>query len=313
MGAQTQQTQSSARLRAAPVRRVNELGRAPHKNRTAYLFLAPYLVIFTLFLLLPAIAGFAISFTDWRILGDPAWVGLKNFDSMFHDNMFWQAFRNTLSFTGLTVPVLVAGGLGLAVLLNANLRGRTIARTVIFIPYAIMVIVVGVLWRWIYDQNFGLLNYYLGSIFPALHNMPWLTSVQNALPAVALTTIWWQIGTNMIIYLAGLQEIPKELYEAARVDGASALQQFRYITMPSLYLMHIFVIPMSVISSMRVFGQVIVMTNGGPIGSTYTLVQHLYSRGWINQFMGEASAVGVFLFVITLIFTLLQMRYFRAL
>jgi multiple sugar transport system permease protein len=275
--------------------------------------LLPYLVIFGVFLLLPALAGFVISFTDWRILGDPNWVGLRNFTDMFSDGMFWQAFRNTLSFTGLTVPILVVGGLGLAVLLNMKLRGRTLTRTMIFIPYAITVIVVGVLWRWIFDQNFGLLNFYLGGLMPGLRGMPWLTSVQNALPAVSLTTIWWQVGTNMIIYLAGLQEIPQELYEAARVDGADALQQFRYITLPGLYLMHIFVIPMSVISSLRVFGQVMVMTNGGPIGATYTLVQHLYSRGWINQFMGEASAVGVFLFVITLFFTLLQLRYFRAL
>jgi multiple sugar transport system permease protein len=283
------------------------------RNTTAYLFLLPYLIIFVLFLLLPALAGVAISFTSWRILGDPVWVGLKNFTGMFKDQQFWQAFRNTLSFTGLTVPVLVGGGLGLAVLVNSKLRGRVIARTVIFIPYAIMVTVVGVLWRWIYDQNFGLLNFYLGSLLPSLKTTPWLTSIQTALLAVAITTIWWQIGTNMIIYLAGLQEIPKELYEAARVDGANAFQQFRYITLPGLYLVHIFVIPMSVISSLRVFGQVMVMTNGGPIGSTYTLVQHLYSKGWINQFMGEASAVGVFLFAITLFFTLLQLRAFRAL
>ncbi len=284
--------------------------RVRRKNVTAYLFLLPYLVVFVIFLLLPAIAGVFISFTDWRILGDVHWVGTANFTDMFNDPMFWQAFRNTLAFTGMTVPILVAGGLGLAVLMNMPLRGRTIARMVIFIPYAVMVIVVGVLWRWIYDQNFGLLNFYLGTLFPSLHAMPWLTSITNALPAVAVTTVWWQIGTNMIIYLAGLQEIPRELYEAARVDGANAFQQFQYITLPGLYLIHIFVIPMSVISSLRVFGQVMVMTNGGPIGSTYTLVQHLYSRGWINQFMGEASAVGVFLFVLTLIFTLVQLRYF---
>ena len=294
-------------------RRVRVSEPLPHKNTTAYLFMLPYLVIFVLFLLLPAIAGFLVSFTDWRILGDPTWVGLKNFSDMFKDDMFWKAFRNTLAFTGMTAPLLVIGGLGLAVLLNMRLRGRIIARTVIFVPYAIMVIVVGVLWRWIYDQNFGLLNYYLGSLIPQLRAMPWLTSVQNALPAVAITTVWWQIGTNMIIYLAGIQEIPQELYEAAKVDGADAYQQLRYITLPSLYLMHVFVIPMSVISSLRIFGQVMVMTNGGPIGSTYTLVQHLYSRGWINQYMGEASAVGVFLFVVTLVFTLLQLRYFRAL
>jgi len=295
---------------AAPVS--SKTSSAVGRNATAYLFLTPYLVVFILFLLLPAIAGFVISFTDWRILGAPHWVELGNYRSIFADKQFWQAFRNTLAFTGLTVPALVAGGLGLAVLLNMRLHGRLISRTIIFVPYAIMVTVVGILWRWIYDQNFGLLNFYLGTLSPELRNLSWLTSVDRALPAIALTTIWWQIGTNMIIYLAGLQEIPEELYDAARVDGANAVQQFRYITLPSLYLMHIFVIPTSVISSLRVFGQVMVMTAGGPIGSTYTVVQHLYNRGWVNQYMGEASAVGVFLFVITFILTMMQMRFFRA-
>lgn len=286
--------------------------RAVRHNTHAYLFLLPYLVVFVLFLLLPALAGFGISFTDWRILGDPKWVAFKNFENMFQDRQFWQAFRNTLAFTVLTVPPLVAGGLGLAVLLNTRLRGRIITRTIAFIPYALMVTVVGVLWRWIYDRNFGLINFYVGGVIPSLRQTPWLTSLQWALPAIALTTVWWQIGTNMIIYLAGLQEIPQELYDAAKVDGANTFQRFRFITLPGLYLMHVFVVPMSVISSLRVFGQVMVMTQGGPVGSTYTLVQHLYARGWVNQFMGEAAAVGVFLFAITLLFTLLQMRYFRA-
>ncbi len=286
--------------------------REQRRSAVAYLFLLPYLVIFIVFLLIPAIASLFISFTNWRILGDPQWVGLQNFQGLFTDNQFWLAFRNTLAFTAITVPFLTLGGLGLAVLLNMRLRGRLISRTIIFIPYAIMVTVVGILWRWIYDQNFGLLNYYLGQIAPQFQALPWLTSVQRALPAIALTTVWWQIGTNMIIYLAGLQEIPEELYEAARIDGANGWQQFIFITMPGLYLMHIFVIPMSVISSLRVFGQVMVMTAGGPIGSTYTIVQHLYNKGWVNQYMGEAAAVGVFLFAITFLLTVFQLRFFRA-
>lgn len=283
------------------------------RNVTAYLFLLPYLIVFILFLLLPAIAGFAISFTDWQILGVPHWVGLDNFKSIFSDDMFWVAFKNTLAFTFITVPPLVVGGLGLALLFNTKLHGRILARTIAFIPYAIMVTVVGLIWRWIFDQNFGLLNFYLSSVVPSLKHTAWLSNIHNALPSIAITTVWWQIGTNMIIYLAGLQEIPRELYEAAKVDGANIFQQFRFITLPGLYLMHVFVIPMSVISSMRVFGQVWVMTAGGPAQATYTLVQHLYSRGWIDTFMGEASAVGVFLFVITFVFTVFQLRTLRAL
>ena len=276
-----------------------------------FLFMSPYLVVFFLFLFLPALSGFVISFTDWKILGTPNWVGLENFKYISGDRMFWRAVSNTLAFTVLTVIPMVVGGLLFAVLFNLKLRGRVVARTVIFLPYAVMVTIVGILWRWIYDKNFGLANYYLGEI--NIDPVSWLTSPQVALIAVAITTVWWQIGTNTIIYLAGLQEIPEDLYEAAKVDGSSALQRFLFITVPSLRLIHIFVIPLSVISSMRVFGQVLVMTQGGPIGSTYTLVQHLYSVGWINLRQGEAAAIGLILFVITFLLTLMQLYAFGAL
>ena len=273
--------------------------------------MSPYLLVFFLFLFLPALSGVFISFTDWRILGTPNWVGSDNFEYIFGDRMFWRAMSNTLVFTLLTVIPMVVGGLLFAVLFNEKLRGRVVARTVIFLPYAVMVTIVGILWRWIYDKNFGLANYYLGEI--NLEPISWLTSPHVALIAVAITTVWWQIGTNTIIYLAGLQEIPEDFYEAAKVDGATALQRFLFITVPSLRLIHIFVIPLSVISSMRVFGQVLVMTQGGPIGSTYTLVQHLYSVGWINFRQGEAAAIGVVLFVITFLLTVMQLYAFGAL
>ena len=276
-----------------------------------FLFMSPYLLVFFLFLFLPALSGFVISFTDWEILGTPNWVGSENFEYIFGDRMFWRAMSNTLVFTLLTVIPMVVFGLLFAVLFNEKLRGRVIARTVIFLPYAVMVTIVGILWRWIYDKNFGLANYYLGEI--NLGPISWLTSPHVALIAVAITTVWWQIGTNTIIYLAGLQEIPEDLYEASKVDGATALQRFLFITVPSLRLIHIFVIPLSVISSMRVFGQVLVMTQGGPIGSTYTLVQHLYSVGWINFRQGEAAAIGLILFVITFLLTVLQLYAFGAL
>ena len=276
-----------------------------------FLFMSPYLLVFFLFLFLPALSGFVISFTDWEILGTPNWVGSENFEYIFGDRMFWRAVYNTLAFTLLTVIPMVAGGLLFAVLFNEKLRGRVVARTVIFLPYAVMVTIVGILWRWIYDKNFGLANHYLGEI--NLGPVSWLTSPHVALIAVAITTVWWQIGTNTIIYLAGLQEIPEDYYEAAKVDGATALQRFLLITVPSLRLIHIFVIPLSVISSMRVFGQVLVMTQGGPIGSTYTLVQHLYSVGWINFRQGEAAAIGLILFVITFLLTVMQLYAFGAL
>jgi ABC-type sugar transport system permease subunit len=277
----------------------------------AFAFMSPYLLSFFFFLFLPAVVGFLISLTDWRILGDPGWVELQNYFTVFDDNMFWKAFGNTLSFSVMTVIPMVLGGLLLAVLLNERLHGRLITRTVIFLPYAVMVTIVGILWRWIYDTNFGLANYYLTEL--GLPAIGWLTKPNVALIAIAITTVWWQIGTNTVIYLAGLQEIPEDLYEAAKVDGANALHRFFYITVPSLRLIHIFVIPLAIINSLRVFGQVLVMTQGGPIASTYTLVQHLYSVGWVNFRQGEAAAVGVILFAITFLLTLIQLSYFGAL
>ncbi|HEX9531306.1 MAG TPA: sugar ABC transporter permease [bacterium] len=295
------------------VRRMHEVLRPQRRigeTLAAYLFLAPYLFVFLLFLLLPTLASIAVSFTQWGVLGFPRWLGLANYRTILSDPMFWLAFRNTLYFALLTVPPLVAGGLGLAVLFNQRLGGRVVARTVVFIPYAIMVTVVGMLWRWMYNANFGLVNFYLGSL--GLPQVAWLTDAAWAMPGVAISTAWWQIGTNMVIYLAGLQEIPVELYEAARVDGAGPWQSFRHITLPGLHLMHVFVVPLSVIASLRAFGQILVMTHGGPLGSTYVLVQHLYATGWVNFRMGEASAVGVILLLITFIFTIFQLRYFRA-
>ncbi len=278
---------------------------------TTYGFLLPYLAVFFLFLFLPAVTGFGISLTDWRILGTPHWVGLDNYEKVLDDRMFWRAFNNTLRFTVITVVPMVGGGLMLAVLLNEKLKGRVLSRTVLFLPYAIMVTIIGILWRWIYDRNFGLANYYLDKI--GMEPIAWLTSPDWALYAIAITTVWWQIGINMIIYLAGLQEIPEELYDAAKVDGANAFHRLMYVTLPGLRLIHIFVVPMSVIASMRVFGQVLVMTQGGPIGRTYTLVQHLYSVGWVNLRQGEAAAVGVILFGLTFFLTVLQLQYFQAL
>lgn len=301
---------SGAGLAATPREAARHRPRRAGDALTAYLFLAPYLTVFVLFLLLPAVAAVGVSLTRWEILGMPRWLGLRNYHTILSDQMFWKAFRNTLYFTLLTVPPLVAGGLGLAVLLNQPLRGRVLARTVVFLPYAIMVTVVGMLWRWLFNANFGLVNFYLGAV--GLPKLAWLTDALWAMPAVAISTVWWQIGTNMVIYLAGLQEIPAELYEAARVDGAGGWRSFLHITVPGLYLMHVFVVPLSVIASLRAFGQILVMTHGGPFGQTYTLVQHLYSTGWVNFRMGEASAVGVALLVVTLLFTVLQLRYFRA-
>jgi len=277
----------------------------------AYLFLAPYLVVFSVFTLAPAIAGVAISFTNWDIMGTPTLNGLDNYRQIFSDSLFQQALVNTFYFMVLTAVPLIVLALGLAILLNQRLRGRGLVRTIVYMPQVVMVSAVGIIWVWMYDQNWGLINYYLGKLgIPAIG---WLNDVNAALPALAITTIWWTVGTNMVIYLAGLQDIPDALYEAARIDGASGWALFRHITLPLLQPVNAFVVPLTVIVSWRVFGQSYVMTQGGPQGHTFVMAQYIYTTAFQNFEMGPAAAASVILLLITLAFALVQLRAFRVL
>jgi len=187
-----------------------------------------------------------------------------------------------------------------------QLRGRNIARAIIFLPHVVSVAAVGIIWQWILDPTFGLLNYYLRPL--GVKPVYWLTQVETALPALALTTIWWSVNGNMIIYLAGLQDIPEELYESARIDGANGWQLTRHITIPMLLPVNAFVIPLTVIAAWRVFGQAYVMTQGGPQGSTFTIAQYIFLTAFQNFHMGQAAAAGVILMLLTLAFTVVQLR-----
>ncbi|MCC7448691.1 MAG: sugar ABC transporter permease [Anaerolineae bacterium] len=282
------------------------------RDITAYLFLAPYLILFTVFLLIPAVVGVYTSFTNWNIAGTPQFIGMKNYQTIFADRMFQQALVNTLYYVAITAIPLIVFGLLLALLLNQKLRGRSIVRTIIFLPYVVSVSAVGIVWVWLYHRNFGLINFY---IQPLGINPPidWLANVDTAMPAIALTTLWWTVNTNMIIYLAGLQDIPEELYEAARIDGAGSTQLFRHITIPMLMPVNAFIIPTTVIACWRVFGQTFVMTQGGPQGRTFVLAQYIYLTAFQNFRMGQAAAAAVILLVLTLIFTVIQLRAMRVL
>ncbi len=290
--------------------RIGNFGR--QREVSAYLFLTPYLILFCVFLLVPAIVGVFASFTDWSISGTPRFVGIKNYETIFNDPMFRQSLGNTLYFVLITAIPLIVIGLLLALLANQNLRGRSLFRTIIFLPYVVSVSVVGIVWVWIYDRTFGLLNFYLSplGINPAIG---WLTDVNSAMPALALTTIWWTVNANMIIYLAGLQDIPEELYEAARMDGAGRWQLFRFITIPMLLPVNAFVIPTTVIACWRVFGQAFVMTKGGPQARTFVIAQYIYQTAFQNFRMGQAAAAAVILLILTLIFTVVQLRAMKVL
>ncbi|MCY4024111.1 MAG: sugar ABC transporter permease [Anaerolineaceae bacterium] len=273
----------------------------------AYAFMAPYLVLFILFLLLPAIVGVYASFTKWGIIGEPQWVGLRNYDKLINSEIFIESLQNTLYFVILAAIPLIVLGFLLALLVHQKLRFRNIARAIVFLPHVVSVAAVGIIFQWILERSSGLLNYYLGvlGVNPPIN---WLGEPESAMPAIAITTIWWTVNGNMIIYLAGLQDIPEELYESARIDGANGWQLTRHITIPMLLPISAFVIPLTVIACWRVFGQVFVMTRGGPQGATFTVAQFIYETAFVRFNMGLASAAGVILMLITLGFTVVQLR-----
>ena len=273
----------------------------------AYAFMTPYLVLFIVFLLLPAAVGVYASFTKWGIIGQPKWIGFKNYTKLLNSELFIESLQNTLYFVILAAIPLIVLGFLLALLVHQKLRGRNIARAIVFLPHVVSVAAVGIIFQWILERSSGLLNYYLGllGVNPPIN---WLGDPESAMPAIAITTIWWTVNGNMIIYLAGLQDIPADLYEAAKIDGAGAWQEVRYVTIPMLMPVNAFVIPLTVIACWRVFGQVFVMTRGGPQASTFTIAQYIYETAFVNFNMGVASAAGVILMLVTLSFTIVQLR-----
>ncbi len=277
------------------------------QNRvTPYLFLLPYLAAFILFRLGPTLAGLGISLLNWNIIGTAHFIGLRNYTALARDPQFFLSIKNTLYFMLLTAPAMIVLGLLLALLVNARLRGRAVARTAIFAPYIVMSTVVGVIWLWIYNQDVGVLNYYLS--FLGVGKIPWLSDTHTAMPAVSIATLWWTVGFNMIIYLAGLQDIPQELEEAARVDGATDAGVMRWITLPLLAPTTFIVIMLTLINTIQVFDQIYVMTGGGPSLSTLTLIQYLYYQAFTYYKLGYGSAVAYVVLVILVILALIQRR-----
>jgi multiple sugar transport system permease protein len=273
---------------------------------TPYVFLIPYLLAFFLFRLGPTLAGFGISFFKWNIMGSAKFIGTKNYELLANDPQFAISLKNTFYLLLLSAPALVVLGLLLALLVNQNLRGRTITRTVVFTPYVVMSTVVGVIWLWIYNKDVGILNYYLAGL--GIPKISWLSSTSMAMPAVAIATIWWSVGFNMIIFLAGLQDIPEELEDAARVDGASEFGVFRYVTLPLLAPTTFLATMLTLINTFQAFGQIYVMTGGGPSLATTTLVVFLYYQAFTFFRLGYGSAVAYVILVILVGLALVQRR-----
>ena len=272
----------------------------------AFLLLLPNLLGFLVFTVFPVIASFVLSITEWDLLTPMKFAGAQNYVNLAHDQTFWKVLWNTVYFTVGTVPVGIALSLLLAVALTQKLRGVQLFRAMYVLPGISSTVAVAIVWQWMYNPEFGLLNYIL-SLF-GIQGPLWLTSTRWAMPAVIITSIWKGLGFNMLLFLAVLQVIEPQFYEAARIDGASAFAQFRHITVPLLAPTTFFVTVMSIISSFQVFDQVHVMTAGGPARSTSVLVHYLYQNAFQYFKMGYASAIAYVLFIIVFIATMLQFR-----
>ena len=303
---------SAAGARPTAAAEPEAIGRQPAERAeaAAWLFLSPYLALFMAFLLAPSIAGVVISFMHWDLLQPPGWAGLDNYREIFGDPLFWTSVLNTVYFVVLAALPMIALGLMLALLLNQRIPGRNLLRTVVFMPHVLMVSAVGILWVWMYDTTAGLINFYLAKL--GIERIGWLTDTDWSMPALAITTIWWTVNVNMLIYLAALQDIPEELHEAATIDGAGAWARFRYVTLPMLLPVTALVTCLTIVACWRVFGQAYVMTKGGPETSTFVVVQYIYLTAFQSFRMGPAAAAGVFLMAVTLIFSLVQLRAMKA-
>ncbi|NHC45483.1 carbohydrate ABC transporter permease [Motilibacter aurantiacus] len=279
---------------------------------TPWLFLLPYLVLFGTFVLAPIVYGVWISLHDYdyTLPGKP-WVGLRNYTNLFDSESvtagpFWDGMKATAIFTVFSVPLLLVVPLAVAVVMNQRFRGRNLFRAVYFAPYVLGVAVIGVLWRFLLDRNIGIVNHYLG-VVGLPDDIPWLTSVPEAWVALVGVTVWWTLGFNAVIYLAGLQDIPNELYEAAKVDGANAWQRFRNVTLPGLRPVTSFVTMVTIIASVNMFGQSYLMTLGQPGTDTRTAIYAITETGLRNFRMGDAAAMS---YVLTLVLMLLSLAVF---
>lgn len=290
------------------------MSRAPGSagGRAAALFLAPALVVIGVFFVGPVLAAFALSFTDFDIyaLADPGvarFVGLRHYVALVENPFFWQALRNTCYFVFVGGPLSVAVSLGAALLVNARLlRFKALWRTVFFAPVVTTLVAVAIVWRYLYHTHYGFLNYALG-VF-GLGPIDWLGDPTWAMPAIILLAVWKNFGYNMIIFLAGLQAIDPQLYEAAQIDGAGWGGQFRHVTLPQLAPTFLFVGILTMIGYFQLFAEPYVMTQGGPVRSTVSIVYLMYEEGFIWWNMGFATAVAFALFVIMLAGTFLQFR-----
>lgn len=285
-------------------------------SRAAYFFLAPALLSIFIFFFIPVIAALLISFTDFDIyalgnLNSVRFVGLQNYSRLLEDPLFWTALKNTFYFVIFAGPLSIIVSLSAALLLNNKLvRFKGIFRLTYFMPVVTTLIAVAIVWRFIYHPKFGILNYFIG--FIGIDPIDWLGDPHWAMPAIILLAIWKSFGYNMIIFIAGLQNIPEDLYEAASIEGASGWHKFKTITLPMLAPTTLFVGIITIIGYFQLFAEPYIMTQGGPLNSTLSIVQYMYQEGFRWWNMGYSASIAFVLFFIILIGTLIQFKLQKA-
>ena len=278
---------------------------------TPFVFLAPYLLLFLVFIVIPAVFGIWMSLHTWDpLLPAKPWVGLQNYTDLFSSKSttagpFWNSMEATGKFTLYSVPLLVVIPLLIALILNQQIRGIQFFRAIYFAPYVLGVAVIGILWRFLLDPNVGLVNYYLGA------KIPWITALPWAWVSLVGVTVWWTLGFNAVIYLAGLQDIDPELYNAAKVDGANRWQRFVNVTMPGLRPVFVFVVTVTILASANMFGQSYIITQGAPGEETTTAIMYIAEEGLRRFNMGAAAAMSYMLALALLIISVVNFAVFR--
>ncbi|HZG77274.1 MAG TPA: sugar ABC transporter permease [Paenibacillus sp.] len=285
--------------------RSRKLTRAAKEAIDFYVFMSPAIIGLIVFTLGPILFSAYISFTDYDILSSPVWVGFQNYAELFQDKFFWHSMKITFIYAGISVPLGLVVALLLAMLLNQSLKGIYLFRVIYYLPAVISGVAVALLWKWVFNPEFGLLNWFLGLF--GIDGPAWIFSEDWALPSLILMSLW-SVGGSMLIYLAGLQGIPTELYEAAEIDGANRFRKFVSVTIPMLSPVIFFNLVMGIIGSIQVFTEGYVMTAGGPNNSTLFAVLYLYRQAFNYFSMGYASAFAWVLFLVILLLTLLVFR-----
>ena len=255
-------------------------------------FISPWLVGFSVFMLLPIALSLYYSLCDYNLIQRPVYVGLANYRLLIHDAVFWLALKNTLYYTALSLPAGLAVSLGVAILLNRRVVGQPIFRTIVFLPSLVPTIAAAILWKWLFNQKLGLIDWLLNPVLSLFHlqGPAWIDQPAWVIPSLALTSIW-SIGNTVVIYLAGLQDVPRELYEAADLDGANALDRLYHVTLPMISPVIFFNLVMAIIGVLQVFDMPFMMTQGGPNRASYLYTYYLYDNAFAFLHMGYASAI----------------------